>query len=97
MNSADDVEIMFRELSQRDVLSKIPGRCHSTFPNHPQNLKTFHFHNVNDTLYSAFWRTSSVVKTVSQFSTICFTMLGKNPLPWSGERREVVFNSDAQL
>ena len=38
MSSADDVEIMFRELSQRDVFSKIPGQCHSTFPNHPQNL-----------------------------------------------------------
>ena len=38
MSSAGDVEIMFRELSQRDVFSKIPGRYHSTFPNHPQNL-----------------------------------------------------------
>ena len=33
-----DVEIMVRELSQQDVFSKIPGRCHSTFPNHPRNL-----------------------------------------------------------
>lgn len=38
VSSADDVEIMVRELSQRDVFSKIPGRCHSAFPNHPRNL-----------------------------------------------------------
>ena len=40
MSSADDVEIMFRELSQRDVFSKIPGRCHSTNVHFLTTLKT---------------------------------------------------------
>lgn len=38
ISSDSDVEIMVRELLQRDVFSEVPGRSHSTFPNQPHNI-----------------------------------------------------------
>ena len=38
ISSDSDVEIMVKELLQRDVFSEVPGRSHPTFPNQPHNI-----------------------------------------------------------
>lgn len=38
VSSYSDVEIMVKELLQRDVFIEVPGRSHPTFPNQPHNI-----------------------------------------------------------